>query len=492
MSPGRARAAHALPLLLLAPLALAGTAGCQSLRSYPERTWAARRCFEQFAFAAAADRLAPGARSGTDRICFLLERGLALHSAGRYAESSRDFLAAADLIRHYEEKALISASDAAASLAGLIINDCTQPYRGQGFEKILLHTYLALNFLLDGNLESARVEARRAYQAQQDEAERHHRRLEQAERAARERGLADDAARTLARLRAASPDDAILRRAGNVYQNAFAYYLSAVIYERNREINAAYVDCKAVHQLAPHFTPVRRDLLRHARALGLAEDYARWQAEFGAEAEPPSPQRGEGEVLLVFQNGTAPIKHEVRLVLPLGRVFATAAFPCYQTRPTPVARAALVLGGQRLALSEPLHDVEATAIRALHDELPIIVVRELIRATAKTLAANAAARQAGERHGPDAAALAGALGSLAAGATERADLRSWTLLPAALHALRVRAPAGTHHFTLELLAHGGATLGSARVAAEVREGGLTLIVARAIGTRAIAHAATIP
>ena len=131
---------------------LACLGGCSSLLSYPERIFAARRAFASFAFDAAAESLKEGASSGGDQLCCLLERGIVLHTAGKYPAATKDSLEADAVVHYYESKAVISASDTASSVAGLLVNDRLLPYRGAGFEKILLHTHLALDFLMERDL----------------------------------------------------------------------------------------------------------------------------------------------------------------------------------------------------------------------------------------------------------------------------------------------------------------------------------------------------
>jgi len=478
---------HLRPMPVLLVLCLALT-GCAAFESYPNETAAARRSFADFSFEAAARYLQKGTGGPVSGLCYRLERGLVLHTNGDYDASNAELLQAAEIMTHYDEKAIISASDTAASAAGLIVNDRLVPYRGEGFEKTLVHTYLALNFLMKKDLGGARVEVRRAYQAQEDEKARHRRQLEKAEDAARKQEL--DQREVLGRVRNAYRGRQILlKRAGDVYQNAFTAYLSAVIYELNGEINDAYVDCKQVHRLNPRFEPVQRDLLRFSRQLGFHDDYERWQRAFGKVKAAPDDQGGE--VLLVFQCGRAPLKRQLRLKVPFRRGYLTMALPRYELQANPVSGARLKVRGMSVGVTEGLNDVEATAVRNLWDELPVIVIRELIRATAKAAAVNASAKKSREEHGRKAGDIVGLIGSIAADLTEQADQRSWTLLPASLQVLRARLPAGTHRMEIELVGSGGGRVGSVAVTAEVRRQGFTLINVRSIGTRARANMAVI-
>ena len=474
-----------MPGLLALCLALSG---CAAFESYPDETVAARRSFADLSFETAAERLQKGTGGLISGLCYRMERGLALHMNGDYDASNAELLQAADIMARYDEKAIISASDVAASAAGLIVNDRLVPYRGEGFEKTLLHTYLALNFLMKNDLEGARVEVRRAYQAQEDEKARHRRQLGKAEDAARERELDQRDAIRCAR-NAYRDQGIVLKRAGNVYQSAFTAYLSAVIYELNGEVNDAYVDCKQVHKLNPRFGPARRDLLRFSRRLGFHDDYDRWQRAFG-EVKAGSDE-DKGEVLLIFQCGSAPLKRQLRLKVPLKRGYATMSLPRYELQANPVSGARLKVHGTSVGATEGLNDVEATAVRNLWNELPVIVIRELIRATAKAAAVNAAAKKSREEHGRKAGDIVGLIGSVAADLIEQADQRSWTFLPASLQIMRASLPAGTHRMEIELLGAAGGRVGSVTVTAEVRRKGFTLVNVRSVGARARANVAVI-
>ncbi len=93
-----------------------------------------------------------------DRVLFLMERGAIRQARGDFEGSSRDFIAAADLIEEWETYSL---SRGAASLA---VNDAVQRYRGAPYERTLLHAMTALNHLAVGHWENGAVEARRILQ----------------------------------------------------------------------------------------------------------------------------------------------------------------------------------------------------------------------------------------------------------------------------------------------------------------------------------------
>src|SRR5690606_37721305 len=90
-----------------------------------------------------------------DRLAYLLDYATALQMAGDYNASTKAFLEAAQLV---EEMDYHSVTNTTASLLG---SEEMIQYKGESFEKFLIHVMLAINFLMEDQLDSAMVEARR-------------------------------------------------------------------------------------------------------------------------------------------------------------------------------------------------------------------------------------------------------------------------------------------------------------------------------------------
>ena len=93
--------------------------------------------------------------SPKDELLRLMDEGVLLRVAKRYEESNQKFLKAAKLI---EQNGYISVSEQALTL---ITNEKQVVYQGEDFEKVLVHVYLALNFVNLENWEAALIETRR-------------------------------------------------------------------------------------------------------------------------------------------------------------------------------------------------------------------------------------------------------------------------------------------------------------------------------------------
>lgn len=93
---------------------------------------------------------------GRDSLLCYMEKGLILHYMGKYEESTRVLLKA---VRFLKDNDIISISGQSAAV---MINDRTLTYKGEYSERLWIHTYLMMNFLMQYKYESALVEAKQA------------------------------------------------------------------------------------------------------------------------------------------------------------------------------------------------------------------------------------------------------------------------------------------------------------------------------------------
>lgn len=94
--------------------------------------------------------------SEKDRLLCYMEKGTVLHHAGEYEESTQALLKASRLMERQDQ---ISVSE---QTAAVLINDRTTDYKGEYSERLWVHTYLMMNFLLQYDYEGALVEAKQA------------------------------------------------------------------------------------------------------------------------------------------------------------------------------------------------------------------------------------------------------------------------------------------------------------------------------------------
>jgi len=394
------------------------------------------------------DKLLRNECKGSDRILYNMERGRIAHILGRFDNSLQDFNVSIESININDARAHFSAVTAAENIGAVLFNDNAISYDAEGYERVLLHHYQALNFLAKKDLEGAGVEVRRANFEQGEALRRFESEVEAAQEEADKKHLSRNSQSVVSNSYAQM--DEVAGKVKNSFQNAYTFYISGFIYELLDQPNDAYIDYKRALEISPENHFIQQDVIRLAKALNMAEDLNDLQARFGMyPREENTAADHNGELLVLFEDGLAPQKKEVKIALPFREAgLVTIAFPIYSDRWTPQLPLSVSSDNQFLGSTEIICDIRALAVKALKEKAPIIATRQLIRALAKGASSHAAKKQFGD------------LGNFGMNvlnyATENADLRSWLTLPANAQVLRVPLPAGQHRIVARL-ARGGTT-----------------------------------
>lgn len=327
---------------------------------------------------------------GRDTLLYLLDLGLALHSAGKYEESNQAFLKA-DKIAEIKDYTSIS-----KEAATLLTSDNIKDYKGEDFEKVLISTYLAINYALMGHFEDALVEARRV----------NHKLF------------------------------LLVSQGEKKYkQNAFARYLSAILYEQEGDYNDAYVDYKKTYELVPDFPNLKQDLWHCAWILKIPDEMERWDKTFGLtqqdhiEAKKLGPKSPLGEIIVIYENGISPIKR------PHPHF---SEIPKFYPRWNPVSQAMITINAQEKGRTVVLENIESTAIANLDEKYAGLIAKKIAGIASKELVGAAVA------HKTDSPLLGFAV-KMALYLSDQADVRSWNLLPKDLQILRIPIEEGIYH-----------------------------------------------
>ena len=483
---------------VLLALAACVLCGCSTLSHYTSRTAKGQKSFSRMDFKDAG-REYDSKAGGLDGLCYLFEAGTAYHAGGEYDKSNRRFDDAYRTIREFDGRASISARDTASGAGTLVLNEKAAAYRGEAFERVYVHTYSALNYLLEGDWSRARVEAKRAFQRQQYERMGFQKEYDRAVSSAKQKGVFSQRALSVAKSRyGAAPK----MSEAELFQDAFAYYLGSVIYEIGGEYNQGLVEIRNALKFKERSKLIRRQAVRLAEKARTQGVYLTLPSYLKGQ-KVRLPGKGEGAVVVFFACGQAPMKQEVKITLPVptgrGVTQNTIAFPKYRGRPNPVAYGVARLGSVSLGRTETLSDVGAKARATLYRRLPTLVMKSLIRAAGRFAAQAAILHSGSDKRGRDRrsreqelreqrakqflASMVGAVGR----AVEQADLRSWLTLPRSFQAARGLAKAGKGRFTFELKSQSGSRQGSVSSDIEVRSLGITVVVVRSVGNRAVVH-----
>lgn len=411
---------------------------------------------------------------GDDAALARSERGRVAQLQGDPSRSATEFNDAVVKIKEFENRATVSAGDVGSHAAALLVNDTMIPYEPAGFERVLVYHFQALNYLMQGNLEGAGVEVRRANAEQALALKEHEDEVADAEREAKEKGFRpSDFSAGLSK--ALGSSKAVGAQVKNSFQNAYTFYTSAVIHEIANEPNDAYIDYKKALEIAPNNTIIQRDVARLAKSLEMTDDIQAFSSRFPAAfAESPAGDQAGSEVIVLFEDGLVPEKTAISFPIPIpipGAAGLTAvSIPIFKASLAPAQPLALRADGNELGRSEPICAIDALAVKAYEESAPAMITRQVVRAAIKGTASSMATKHGGS--------LAGLAVGLYNAATERADTRSWRSLPQNAQVLRTHAAPGQ---TLELLHPASGARGTVTVASV--PGKKTVVRASRVGSQ---------
>lgn len=373
------------------------------------------------------ERSALDSAMGKD-ILYYLEKGEILSMKRDFTGSRDAWLVADEVVRTWEDEFRTNPTKLLGDIGSFLVSDRVRRYDGQDYEKVFLSSKLALNHLLLGNADLARVEMKKTYEREKlIEAfrEKEYDSIKEAEKGQNVATDVDDLGKygyPLAELD--TPEVKLLK---NGYQNAFAHYLAGYFFEVNGEYSLAepgYRNALALKPDSPHIKErldtVGRNNLR----------------------------KNEADVLFVIESGFAPSWQSITIPLPIRLsqkwVATPLSFPLVKSKNRGFVPVSLTAGGKTLPV-ETLVDVDVMARRLLKDQLPGIMGRTVVRAIVKSVAQ----QQAQKSGGP----VLGLIAAAASIITEQSDERAWRTLPDKLSVARATLPKGT--VTLEFTTPAG-------------------------------------
>ncbi|TKC58121.1 hypothetical protein FBD94_19415 [Pedobacter hiemivivus] len=393
-----------------------------------------------------------------NKLLFLMEKGKASHLAGDYESSNQYFNEADQLL----ENGIGGAMDA---VVGTLVNPMTQSYKGEDFEKFMIHYYKALNYVYLNKTEDAIVEARRiSLQSQQQ-------------------------------------GDKFNDKDSRYSKDAFSLMLQGLIYESDRDVNNAFIayrNAVEVYLKSENQTyygtkmpdELKRDVLRTAYLNGFTSELGRFEGLFGMKYESKAALEG-GEVVFFWENGLAPVKQQEEFFFSLvkgssGDLFFTnlggsiiipfnygysdgnfnlngveslrATYPKYVAR-APYYNSATLSNGAQTVSFEKAEDINELAFKTLSQRFMKEMGKVLTRLAVKK-GAEYVLRQSSKGSGKDGKdnSLLEGLGfgmQLYSLLSEKADTRNWQSLPANISYTRIPLQKGNNTITLSLKSASG-------------------------------------
>ncbi len=361
------------------------------------------------------------------------------------------FEAAARRIDEFEAAARVSVG---AEAGALFTNQANLPYRGRGYDKVMLHTYQALNYLHLSDPDAARVELNRALQRQRDALQANARRIEEAQRLsaeARSRGVRDeqgrqgsayDADRARADPRTASAIAAVESRLNAAilpygdYVNPFTTFLDALVFTHQATDAADLERARLSWQRVVTFAPQNP----YARA-----DYIDAEPDL-RPATAPVPAQPARLTYVIFETGAAPFRNQIRIDLPL---FLFTNSISYVGMALPDLT---FMGGHAPSLTAISSDgarhttalvasMDSVVAQDFKNEWPAILTRAIISTGTKATIDAVLQRQIEDQAGATGALLFRLATAATQAAVNIADTRTWRSLPKEFHYARLETPA---------------------------------------------------
>lgn len=387
-----------------------------------------------------------------DKLLYLMEAGIVLHTNQEYEKSNNAFLEASDLAD------TIKTSVTKTGLS-FMLSDNESNFQGEDFERVMIRFYIALNHTMLGNYEDAKRFFRKVDYDLKD-------------------------------LKVTDP---------KYKQNLMARYMDAVISENTNRYNDARVQYKNILDIDPSKKEILAD--RYVLAvkegstsdMGVFAEGKNYLNSFDASMQPVAYDPNTmGEVIIIHQAGKAATKESRGKLLSdqflgnslktsfqansfsggsdldLGVVAAVMAraenpIPIYKVRDEKSSmEKTLTINGKIIGTTKILNDYSATTIKAFNDNYTSIVTKNVASLAAKFVTAAIASKalsdsiekslNRGKQKNPLISMGADLISGLAAGAavssTVAPDLRCWRLMPSNFQAKRIFLKPGEYTYKL--------------------------------------------
>ncbi len=332
-------------------------------------------------------------KNNGDQLVHLMDYGSALQICEDYKKSNEVF-AQAETVADQADYHSVSRVAGAT-----LLNEEMIQYKGDTFEKLFLNVSLALNYMQLGQFDNALVEVRKMNQKF-------------------DKYRADEKK--------------------NFELNPFSKYLSALIWEADQKYDDACIDFKDAYTLDPSYPRIAQDMLRGCwKARRTAEfDELVKKTKATTEDIKIAKQASKTELIIIFMQGWGPRKQPRSENRTFPQLVSVPSSTYYLKAEVMDTANKSVLSSYR---SEPVYNVEKAAMDTLNADYKSLVARRIGSRVAKEVLADQI-RQKDK--------ALGQIAWLVMVASERADLRQWSIFPKTVHLVRIPLSAGTHNIRL--------------------------------------------
>ena len=398
------------------------------------------------------------------RLLYLMDLGILYHYSGKYDSSN---MALSEAVAIHDDLFAKSVTNEAASF---LVNDNIRPYRGKPYEIVLLHEFLAFNYLALGKHDDAMVEARQA-QIFLDEVKR-------------KAGKNDKEYKDDGMFRYLT---AILYQAGKQRDDAAISMYQAVKAYRNGSVslppsvvNQAAATLKSaermddIKELGLENVPVATSDVSESEIIVIG--YAGRSPALGQNVFWGTYAR-DGMLVIHYHNAKGDVVTEVLPApgLPPSQIDRArkgqktrsgttfhVKFAMPSLKPVPLQTQFFTVAGEAApnpVRSEALTDLHPLLTQNLEANHAAILTRTVIRVALRTVAAQET-KSAISGGNPIVNLILNIGTDLLSDQLEQADTRNWFLLPRTIQIARIPVKPGVHSITVEAHNAAGATLGA--------------------------------
>jgi hypothetical protein len=380
----------------------------------------------KWAIAFAESIINKGDKPKGNDLLWSLQAGAGYLQIGDCNSSVKYFDKSEEMLNYYDFE-----SKTADTAASILVNDNAVPYLGEEYDGVMVNTYKAVNFMIMGKYDLARVEFNRALDRQRRAKEHFANEIVKL----KEQVAKEQQAKADVDLNRNIDNPEIGKIVQEKYPNLFEYQ--------------AYPDF--VNPFTTYFAGLSFNLMGDSqKAVDLLKESAGMVAENQyikedfAATENALDGKGkiENTVWVVFENGFGPTKEEVRFDLPLFVVsdkvnYFGIALPVL--RPGQQAYSHLTINADgREYRTAVAADMERVIRTEFNKDFPGILTRAIVSATVKAAAQYAIEKNDRRREGMRLLSFAMTLYSAG---TTAADVRIWSALPQDFQVARLPMPA---------------------------------------------------
>ncbi|MFN3454707.1 MAG: COG3014 family protein [Pseudobdellovibrio sp.] len=346
-------------------------------------------------------------KEGRDQLVHMLNYASVLQINGDYKQSAIMFNRADQLT---DSNDYHSVTNVVASTLG---SEEMIQYKGESYEKFLINSMNAINYLMLGDYDAALVECRKIN----------------------------------------NKISSFKTEGREPYEfSSFARYLSAVIWESQKNYDDAYIEYEGAYKLDPSIPTIKEDLIRISKLAQRYESLAKWKKEFSYDKEALLAEKTDnslGELIVIHQQGFGARKVARRdqprfpTLLPENQQtqkIKISFFKASHLKQDFIVRDSIE--------SKIIYDVDKISQQTLNKDYNSLIARRLGGMAAKAVVAS----QIGQKN-----EALGQIAWIAMNLSDRADLRQWSTLPAKIQMARVFLKPGQYQIKIQGIDYSGSS-----------------------------------